>query len=244
MLKKILLITLGVLLGGYIVFSVTYMNPKINGNIECQNMKVEIARNSEISYLDENQIHSYLKQHKIDPVGQKMSEIDTDSITNILNNNRLIKNAKVYKTIEGTLKVEIFQKTPILRIISEKGNYYIDNEGEIMPIPAGFAAYVPLATGNISEEYAKNQLFDFAQFLQKNKFWDSQIEQIHVNSKLDIELVPRVGNHYIILGKIEDYKENLTKLKLFYDKGLNKIGWNKYSVINLKFKDQVVCTKR
>ena len=113
-----------------------------------------------------------------------------------------------------------------------------------MPIPAGFAAYVPLATGNISEEYAKNQLFDFAQFLQKNKFWDSQIEQIHVNSKLDIELVPRVGNHYIILGKIEDYKENLTKLKLFYDKGLNKVGWNKYSVINLKFKDQVVCTKR
>ena len=244
MLKKILLITIAVLLFGYIIFSVTYINPKINADIECKDMKVKIARNSEISYLNEKQIHSYLKENKIDPVGKKMSDINTDSITNILNKNRLIKNAKVYKTIGGTLKIDVFQKTPILRIMSEKGNYYIDNEAEIMPVPLGFAAYVPVATGNISEEYAKKQLFNFAQFLQKDKFWDSQIEQIHINPNLDVELIPRVGNHFIILGKIEDYKENLAKLKLFYDKGLNKVGWNKYSVINLKFKDQIVCTKR
>ncbi|MDR3267157.1 MAG: hypothetical protein LBT24_06285, partial [Tannerella sp.] len=68
-----------------------------------------------------------------------------------------------------------------------------------------------------------------------------QIAQIYVAQNQDIELSPTVGNHQIILGKISDYRENLDKLQLFYEKGLNKVGWNKYSVINLKYKNQVVC---
>jgi cell division protein FtsQ len=52
-----------------------------------------------------------------------------------------------------------------------------------------------------------------------------------------------VGNHRILLGQIEYYRENLEKLKLFYEKGLNQMGWNQYSIINLKYKNQVVCTK-
>jgi cell division protein FtsQ len=58
-----------------------------------------------------------------------------------------------------------------------------------------------------------------------------------------VELTPTVGNHQIILGKIADYRENLNKLQLFYEKGLAEVGWNRYSVINLKYKNQVVCTK-
>jgi cell division protein FtsQ len=112
-----------------------------------------------------------------------------------------------------------------------------------MPVPNNFSAYVPIATGYIEESYAKQQLYEFALFLQKDKFWNSQIEQIYVAPNSDIELIPRVGNHQIILGKIEDYTENLTKLKVFYEKGLNNVGWNKYSKINLKYKNQVVCTK-
>jgi cell division protein FtsQ len=59
-----------------------------------------------------------------------------------------------------------------------------------------------------------------------------------------VELTPTVGSQQIILGKIENYKENLEKLRLFYEKGLSKVGWNNYSVINLKYKNQVVCTKK
>jgi hypothetical protein len=32
---------------------------------------------------------------------------------------------------------------------------------------------------------------------------------------------------------------------MFYTEGLNKTdGWNKYSIINIKYKNQVVCTKK
>ena len=39
-------------------------------------------------------------------------------------------------------------------------------------------------------------------------------------------------------------KEKLEKLKVFYKEGLTKVGWDKYSVINLKYKGQVVCERK
>ena len=87
-------------------------------------------------------------------------------------------------------------------------------------------------------------LYKFGVFLQNNKFWDAQIEQINVLPNHGIELVPRVGDHLIYLGKIENFENKLHRLKIFYEKGLNQVGWNKYSRINLEFGNQIICTKR
>ena len=88
------------------------------------------------------------------------------------------------------------------------------------------------------------QIYQLARTIDSDEFWKAQIVQIYVNEEMDIELIARVGQHKIILGDIEDLDIKLKKLKMFYDKGLSKTGWNEYSIINLKFKDQIVCTKR
>jgi cell division protein FtsQ len=243
MIKTVLLIVSALFLTTYLAFAVIFLNPKVSVEEKCVDLQVEVIRTSDISYLNEVQVKLSLQRANLNPVGKSRSAIDIESIEKNLKENKLIKKVEAYKAIDGTVRIKVYQRTPVLRVIAGK-NYYIDSEGEVMPVPANFAAYLPLATGNISEEYAKKQLYPFVLFLQKNKFWNLQIEQIHIAPNLDVELIPRVGNHQIILGKIEHYEENLAKLKLFYEKGLNKIGWNRYSIINLKFKNQVVCTKR
>ena len=60
----------------------------------------------------------------------------------------------------------------------------------------------------------------------------------------EVELVPRVGNHRIMLGTLEGFEEQLAYLKLFYEQAIPKMGWEKYSMINLKYKNQIVCTKK
>ena len=60
----------------------------------------------------------------------------------------------------------------------------------------------------------------------------------------EVELVPRVGNHRIMLGTLEGFEEKLAHLKLFYEQAIPKMGWEKYSMINLKYKNQIVCTKK
>ena len=243
MFKKILIITVTTLLLAYLVFAIVSLNPKAEKEMVCSGVRVEVMDKLENQYIGEKEVMSMLDKAKINPEGANFSAINMEAIENTLKENRLIKRAECYKTVNGEVRIKVFQRTPVLRVIANKGNYYIDNEGEIMPVPNNFSAYVPIATGFIEEEFAKKQLYEFTLFLQKDKFWNAQIEQIYVSPKLDIELTPRVGNHQIILGKIEDYPENLAKLKLFYEKGLNKVGWNKYSKINLKYKNQVVCTK-
>lgn len=111
-----------------------------------------------------------------------------------------------------------------------------------MPVASSFAVYVPVATGEIDEEFAQTELYDFAMFLNNNSEWDAWVEQIVVKNSNEVELIPRAGNFRIIMGSLEDYPTKLNKFARFVDDGLNKLGWNRYSEINLKFDNQVVCT--
>jgi cell division protein FtsQ len=243
MFKKISIVPVIILLLVY--FGLVVIYPTENkSKTHCTDIQIEIKQEGENRYIAEKDINRILQQSGLHPVGKNLSEINTGRIEAALDANDLIRRTECYKTVNGSVKLKVYQRTPLLRIIANKGSYYVDTEGEKMPVPANFGAYVPVATGFIEDDFARTELFRFSQFLRKNKFWNAQIEQINVAPSGDIELTPRVGSHQIILGKITDYEENLDKLKLFYEKGLNEIGWNKYSKINLKYKNQVICTKR
>jgi cell division protein FtsQ len=243
MIKNILLFSTAGLLFAYMAFSVAYLNPHAEKNIICDNLQVNVVDTLERHYITDGEITSALKNAGLSPIGKDISVVNTSAIEEKLRENKLIKKAECYKTVNGAVRVKIYQRIPVLRVFSVKGNYYIDTDGEKMPVPRNFAAYVPVASGFIETEYAQTELYKFALFLQRDKFWNSQIEQIYIAPNGDVELTPTVGEHRIILGQIADYKENLDKLRLFYEKGLNKVGWNRYSVINLKYKNQVVCKK-
>jgi cell division protein FtsQ len=243
MVKKILLLLSAVILLVYECFAVVYLNfLHPSENVTCTHLEVEVANTAEQAYISDKEVIAMMKNQKIFPVGKNLNEVSSAEIEEKLMSSKLIKRAECFKAVGGNVKVTVYQRIPVLRVFSHTGSYYVDSEREIMPVPNNFAAYVPVAGGNINNEYARNQLYDLANYLKDDKFWNSQITQIYIAPNQDVILTPTVGNHQIILGKIEDYKENLDKLRVFYEKGLNKIGWNRYSVINLKFKNQVVCT--
>jgi len=88
------------------------------------------------------------------------------------------------------------------------------------------------------------KIYGFAQYVSENDFWNAQITQVYVNGYDDIELIPRIGSQVILLGSLDDYEKKLDKLKLLYEKALPAEGWNKYKMINLKYSNQIICTKR
>jgi len=242
MFKKNLFISIAVILSAYLFCSVFYVDSDSNKSKICNKLRVDLVYPPARDCLTENDIITAIAKAGLSPVGKEISTIRIAAIEEKLKENELIKRVECYKTVDGTVRIKVYQRVPILRVFSTSGDYYVDNNGEKMPIPVHFAAYVPVASGSFAFEYAQKQLYEFALFLEQDKFWNSQIKQIYVAPDGNVELTPAVGDHQIILGKMEDYKENLDKLRLFYEKGLSKVGWNKYSVINLKFKNQVVCT--
>lgn len=192
-----------------------------------------------------------------------MRQFDVAHLEEKIGKNSAIKDVQVYKTVDGQLHIEVKQRRPIIRVFSKGESYYLDEHGNLMLWTAKYTSRLPVVSGYINEPYNKRYPFNYAnlhdtlqpktrlddiyklaKYIDNSPFWKAQIEQIYVNKVYDLELVPKVGNHKIVFGGVENLESKFEKLMIFYKKGLSKTGWNEYSVINLKYKDQVVCTKR
>lgn len=171
-----------------------------------------------------------------------------------------VREAQVYGTIEGTLTVEIEQREPVVRLLAGDGtSYFVDRDGFLVPdilknpihiLHVNGYFSIPQLRGramhldDLSEPGLLPQLYKMGLFINDHNFWNGQVEQIYINQKGEAEMVPRVGAHIIILGDLQDFEEKLEKLYSFYKYGLGRTNWNKYEMINLKYTDQIICTKR
>jgi cell division protein FtsQ len=226
---------------------------------------ISVRDSAEYKFISKNDIGRILTRDGFNAAGKHGSEISLGEIENLVLENRIVKKVQAYITEPGVLHIDIWQKNPFLRISSQSGQgYYIDREGNIIPLSGNFSPYVIIASGFIREPFPVSttgnifiehndsltvsqktiyDLYNLATFIDDDKFWNEQIEQIYVNSKHEFELVPRVGPHIIELGSTENMEEKFENLRLLYDEGLASVGWNKYEKISLKYKNQVVCTK-
>ncbi|MDR0686576.1 MAG: hypothetical protein LBF79_03880 [Dysgonamonadaceae bacterium] len=244
MLKRISFLLVAVLLSGYMIVAIAFIAPKASTAGVCNGTIIDVANVSLLRFISEAEVLAILKAGGLSPTGKMLGEVNTSKIEEKLLENKIIHRAECFKTVNGKIRVKIYPRTLLLRVFAVgRGSFYVDKYREIIPTSGVYPAYVPVASGFISEEFARGELFDFVEFIRNNRFWDAQIGQIFIAQNGDVEITPTVGNHQVIIGRLTDYKEKLDKLHLFYDEVLNKIGWNKYSVINLKYKDQVVCKR-
>jgi cell division protein FtsQ len=164
-----------------------------------------------------------------------------------------VRDASAYVDDNGVLRIEVEQRLPVARVFSLSGeSFYIDDTGFKFPLSPVNSVKVPVITGNIAENAKKvekiqtenlKNAFAVETQLQKNTLWQSLIGQIHVNEKNEIELVPRLGNAIVLLGSPENFEQKMKKLDVFYAEVIGRQGWDKYKVINIMYKDQVVCLK-
>lgn len=264
-MKKIIKISIWVILAiglvvGLILTGVFHQN-KI-----CKSLEIKIEYNGAEAFITEDGIKKYLISKNDSIIGKKISDINENLLENILKENPHVYNADVFVNMDGNVKVSIIQRKPLVRVINKQNqHFYLDDKGVKMPVKNGFPIKVVVANGNISAVYApftplnENQrddtlnlskdtvlysIFKIAELLNKNEFFKAQIEEIFVNESKDIELFPKLGDQIIILGSIDNLEEKFSKLMILYKDGFNKTGWDKYSIINLKYNNQIVCTKR
>jgi len=240
-LKYIFISFFTVLVLGYFVFALWYFPQQTKEDV-CKSLEISIVDKASTLLISEKDVAQILEQADLNPVGKTIKYISTETIEKELHRNPMIKMAECFKSPSGTLKIKITQRRPKFRVVGF-GSYYVDADRKTMPVSANYAAYVPVVSGRITVSMATGRMFDFISFLENNPFWNAQIEQIHIREDLKIELVTRVGDAIIVLGKLDNFESKLKKLNKLYSHGFNTIGWNKYKTIDLQYKDQVVCTK-
>lgn len=232
----------------------------------CTGIEVKIAKSEENSFVTKGDILEILDNRGDSLEGKMLSTIDYNGLEDLLMNNPSIKDVQVYAGLDGKVNVKVKQRVPLVRVFNDTDeSYYIDEDGFLMPLSDNYTSRVIVANGHIQDKFhasysrdlnqvstvdslSKTTVLDdiylIAKRLENDEFWGAQIQQIWVDENKELVLIPRVGNHKIVIGDINDLDLKLNKLMIFYKEGLNKTGWNQYSIINLKYKNQVVCTKR
>lgn len=263
-MKKIIRIAGWILLSVLLIVVLGFVK-KQHDRMPCSKVDIVIEENEDANFINRIDILQTAYDKGDSLIGQPLESIDIKKLEMAYLQNPSIEKAQVSESIDGEIKIYVKQRTPILRVINYKNDsYYIDLEGKLMPLSESYTARVPIATGLITESYANtysldllsrdindtlltkfiiDDLYLLAKYINESEFWKAQIEQIYINADREIELIPVFGNHRILLGDATDLRDKFNKLLVFYKEGLNKTGWNVYTKINLKYKNQVVCTK-
>lgn len=257
-MKKLRNIISWLLIGFYIIVILGFISEK-HSSVLCNHIDVHILDSGMSNFISSQDVIDMLKQSDLKLLGEPIETVNTNHVEVTLLMNGIIKTSEVYITENGELNIEITQREPVVRVINKNNlGYYLDNEGTIIPVSEKCSPHVLVANGfihepfkvsktkNIYDNYDKHIYYDLVElvkFIHADEFWNSQIVQIYVNENQEFELIPRVGAHIILFGDITDYREKFDKLYTLYTEWLNKNNWNEYLYINLKYKNQVVCTK-
>ena len=242
MFKRILKFPLAAVIVCYTLFALVFIPSDKKEGI-CQGVFINVDDN-DLEIISREEVMDILKEEGLDPSGKDIAAFRCYDIENFIDSISLIEKCQVYNSIKGYTIIDIDCRIPIIKVYDKDNNtYHIDNKGYIIH-GIDKALYLPIANGCIDDSIATSEVISIARTINKDEFWNSQIEQIHFDENGDITMVPRVGNHIIEFGKAQDIKEKFDKLHTFYLNGMNKIGWNKYSKLNIEFGNKVICTQR
>ncbi|HDR68093.1 MAG TPA: hypothetical protein ENN61_03475 [Bacteroidaceae bacterium] len=248
----------------WFIVAMGFVNSEINGII-CNQVEITLKDNVKNRFVTVSDVRNIIENLEKGIQGYALKDINIRDLEHHLENYPYIRNAEVFNDVSGKLSIDIYQREPLIRIMPENGKgFYIDRDGYFLPLSKNYTALIIMASGKIkspdnignkkslhafskeeSEKYSHlKDLYVFGSYIAGHPFWSGQIVQIYVNSNAEYELIPRVGAHQILLGSMDDYEVKLKNLEALYRQGLSRYGWNNYDKINLKYINQVICTKR
>lgn len=179
--------------------------------------------------------------------GEELKTIGKDKVVlnkleKMLNEHDMIQKSEVFVSIDGVLKAMVTQRTPIARIFSREGSFYIDSKGNRMPLSKIQTARLPLVLGEISGKNEK-EMYDLLWFIYNDDFLKKNITGIEILPSGSLKMTNRNYNYEIEFGKTMEVERKFDNYKAFFQKAVHDTLIDTYKIINLKFTQQVVCTK-
>ncbi len=193
-------------------------------------------------FITQATVSKLLIQNQESVTNKPKDIIDLNALETALNSNPMIKQAQVFMSVDGLITANVEQKKPIARV-STNASYYIDDEGSYMPLSTNYSARVPLVTGAIEKNNLSN-VFTMAQKVRADEFLKKHVIEIHQNEDQSIDLRLRNMDFKVHLGRLNLLEKKINNLKAFYLKAKKDNALDNYSVVNLKFDKQVICTKK
>ncbi|WP_339695325.1 cell division protein FtsQ [uncultured Roseivirga sp.] len=216
-------------------------------------IEVDIENTYENFFIDEEDVMSLILENKGDTVlGDAYGRVSLKEIERRVESHSFVKDAQVFRDLNGHLVVKATQNKPIARIIADNGKQaYLGEEGDILPVSSKYTARVLVLSGSYMDgltakesiegnEYDQ-KLYDLIEYISEDKFWNMQIAQLVVGKNGKVVMIPQVGDQKLEFGYAENFKSKFKRLEIFFKEIMPTKGWNTYSRVNVEYKDQLIC---
>ena len=239
-MKKVLQIFKWGMLLSLVGVVLSFTNQKQNRQMVFLNqINIEL---SDDEFMNEQIALKYIEKNNFDFESVALSSFYLNELEIAFLNHPAIKKAEVYSNQEGMININLQQRKAVVRVKTDNTDYYLDTQGIKMPLSKEYTPRVLVVTGEVNESN-HSSVFSFVERINKDKFWKSQITQLHFNNN-EVIIIPRVGSQKIHFGTLTDVNKKLGNLYQFYKQAMPVKGWQTYSEISLAYNNQIVCTKK
>lgn len=250
-IRKVLFVAVWLCIGGgMLTLLLAAISNRNKGACKDYSITIKGAQNN--FFIDKTDVEEILvKAVKGAIKGQPIASFKLHELEQLLEHNTWIDEAELYFDNRDVLHVTVTEKEPVARIFTTTGSsFYIDSTGKKMPLSDKLSARVPVFTGfpekkkmNAYDSALLNDVRVTANYIMNEPFWISQVSQIDITPERNFEMVPVVGSHLVKLGNGEDMAKKFHRLFVFYKQVLSKTGFDRYKIIDVQYKGQVVASK-
>ena len=228
---------------GYTTFIAVWVHGKASKEV-CRGYEIEVKGESSLKDEVEQGLDKELKAYPQRIAGTPILKLNAAKIEKHLAGLNLFENVSCMLTSDNKLLVEAQPLVPVMRVFSNGKSYYINKTGKYIEARPEFFMDVPVVSGKFTKKFTPREVVPLVAKMKKDEFLNNLTGMIVANDSHNILLVPRIRGHVVNLGDTTRLDEKLEMLQLFYRKVLPKKGWNEYDTISVKFKDQIVATRR
>lgn len=204
---------------------------------------------AEVVFVGENQlfvkqqaVNKLLIENRQDPKTIAIDALDLNKLEKTIDSHPLIDKSEVSVSVDGVLKAVVKQKTPIARINGNGDSFYIDYKGNKMPLSENYTARVLLVSGEINDKN-KEDLAKLFRVIYDDVFLKKNIIGMQVMPNGSVLMLNRNYNFKIDFGQLINVEQKFKNYKAFFQKVVLDSSIAEYKKIDLRFAEQVVCTK-
>lgn len=194
------------------------------------------------SFLKQETVNKLLIENNADASAIRKDKLDLNKLEKAVSSDPMVEESEVFVTIDGVLKAVVKQKTPIVRVFDGKRSFYIDYKGNTMPLSANFTARVPLVLGVIRKQNSE-ALAELFRKIYDDEFLKKNIIAIQIMPNGSLKMLNRNFDYQIDFGGTKNVDAKFRNYKAFFQKAVVDSSLYKYKKIDLRFTQQVICTK-
>lgn len=243
MWKKILGWSLLVLMVAYVVVVGIWAHAEAKKN-SCKGIDIQIVEGASTDSVSRKGVMAEINRYPRKIVGEQIPNIDTRHLEKYLKAFPQFEDVVCNFTTAGRLNVKVTPMVPELRVFEDSVSYYINKEGKRMMSKASFFVDVPVVSGRFNDKFKAVDILPVSRFVAADPLLSKLVGMIRAEDSDNIILIPRIHGHVINFGDTNRLAEKKQALMAVYRKVLPYKGWNEYDTISVKFKGQVVATRR